>query len=193
MRRRQGGGKRTLRLSGGAFRGRKLKVGQDLRPTEGRVREALFSIWGAQLQNAQLLDLFAGSGAISLEGEGRGAGEVVAVDQRTNLLEENLAAVGSRRVEVLRGEVVAVLKRLRSEPIPPTFQLVFADPPYGYRAYDDLLTAVGPLLAAAGELVLEHSARRPMPSKVPALLQVDERRYGETVLSFYRPNGGGQG
>jgi 16S rRNA (guanine966-N2)-methyltransferase len=72
---------RGVRVTGGAFRGRVMAVPAGARPTEGRVREALFSIWGERLAGSRFLDLFAGSGAVGIEAAGRGAWWVVCVDQ----------------------------------------------------------------------------------------------------------------
>jgi 16S rRNA G966 N2-methylase RsmD len=64
--------------------------------------------------------------------------------------------------------------------------LVFADPPYAFEPYEELLAGVAPLLAQDGEVVVEHSSRREMPLEAGPLVRVDVRRYGESSLSFYR-------
>src|SRR6185436_9728504 len=97
----------AVKLSGGEYRGRVLAVPSGSRPTEGRVREALFSIWGDRLAGSRFLDLFAGSGAVGIEALGRGAGAVVCVDsdpRAVRAMEENLGRLGpsSRQVAVRR-------------------------------------------------------------------------------------------
>lgn len=172
-----------VRVTGGALRGRGLAVPPGARPTEGRVREALFSIWSDRLENARVLDLFAGSGVVGLEAVGRGAFSALAVDDslRTiKILEENAARVGEK-LEVRRLTLPAGLSRLTGP-----FDLVFADPPYAFEAYAELLAGVTPLLAPDGEVVIEHSSRRDLPLEVGPLVRVDVRRYGESSLSFYR-------
>src|SRR6185436_4144983 len=72
--------KSGVRVTGGEHRGRGLAVPPGARPTEGRVREALFSIWSDRLEGARVLDLFAGSGVVGLEALGRGALSALAVD-----------------------------------------------------------------------------------------------------------------
>ena len=175
-----------VRVTGGAFRGRGLAVPSGARPTEGRVREALFSIWSDRLENARVLDLFAGSGVVGLEAVGRGALSAVAVDDNLRalkILEENAARVG-QKLEVRRLTLPAGLSRLTGP-----FDLVFADPPYAFDAYGELLAGVAPLLAPDGEVVVEHSSRREMPLEAGPLVRVDVRRYGESSLSFYRASG----
>ncbi|MEM7048081.1 MAG: RsmD family RNA methyltransferase [Acidobacteriota bacterium] len=176
----RGGGR--LRLSSGEFRGRLLRVGKGLRPTEGRVREALFSIWRPALEGCRFLDLFAGSGALALEAEGLGALEVLAVDHRTEDLIHNLDRVGSRAVKALQGSLPEILAQAPAE----RFDRVFADPPYEFSDYPGLIAAVEPWLAKDGEAAFEHSRRRDLPAAVAGLLRVDRRHYGETSLSFYR-------
>jgi 16S rRNA (guanine966-N2)-methyltransferase len=70
-----------VRIAGGRHRGRLIRVPAEVRPTSGRVREALFSIWMERLTGAKLLDLFAGAGVIALEALSRGAAEVACVDR----------------------------------------------------------------------------------------------------------------
>jgi len=173
-----------VRVTGGAFRGRGLAVPPGARPTEGRVREALFSIWSDRLENARVLDLFAGSGVVGLEAVGRGALSALAVDdnlQTIKILEANAALLKDKGIKVRRLTLPAGLSRLTGP-----FDLVFADPPYAFEAYGELLTGVAPLLAPDGEVAIEHSSRREMPLEAGPLVRVDVRRYGESSLSFYR-------
>jgi 16S rRNA (guanine(966)-N(2))-methyltransferase RsmD len=177
-----------VRIMGGELRGRGLAVPPGARPTEGRVREALFSIWRDRLAGARVLDLFAGSGAVGLEALGRGALSALAVDsdlRAVKIVEGNAARVGLKALEIRRLTLPAGLTRL-VEQSAGSFDLVFADPPYGFAAYEDLLQGAAPLLAPDGEIAVEHSARRELPVEVGSLTRVDVRRYGESAVSFYR-------
>ncbi len=178
-----------VRASGGAHRGRWLAVPPGARPTEGRVREALFSIWQAPLaEGASLLDLFAGSGVVGLEAAGRGALRVVCVDADRRafpVLQSNRDRLGEALVDVRRLDLPAGLGELALRGEGP-FDLVFADPPYRFTAYSQLLEAAEPLLAEQGEAAIEHSVRATLPDEVGGLIRVDQRRYGECALSFYR-------
>ncbi|HSK76419.1 MAG TPA: 16S rRNA (guanine(966)-N(2))-methyltransferase RsmD [Thermoanaerobaculia bacterium] len=176
-----------VRITGGDFKGRGLAVPPGARPTEGRVREALFSMWGESVDGARVLDLFAGSGVVGLEAIGRGALSVLAVDQdrRTiETLEANAALLGEE-IGIRRLTLPAGLSRLAEERVGP-FDLVFADPPYVFNAYPEILAGVIPLLSGAGEVCIKHSSRRELPVEVSPLVKVETRRYGESSLSFYR-------
>jgi len=175
-----------VRITGGEFRGRGLTVPPGARPTEGRVREALFSIWSDRIENARVLDLFAGSGVVGLEALGRGALAVLAVDEglrAVKTLEANAGKLGGRLLQIRRLTLPAGLVRLTDE---GPFDLVYADPPYNFDAYGELLEAVAPLLAQDGEVAVEHSARRDLALETGPLTRVDVRRYGESAISFYR-------
>jgi 16S rRNA (guanine966-N2)-methyltransferase len=174
-----------VRITGGEFRGRGLAVPPGARPTEGRVREALFSIWSDRLAGARVLDLFAGSGVVGLEALGRGALSAVAVDQgmqAVKTLEANAGKLGEGLLEIRRFTLPEGLARLP----PSAFDLVYADPPYNFAAYGELLEAVAPLLAQDAEVAVEHSSRRELAVEVGSLTRVDVRRYGESAISFYR-------
>jgi 16S rRNA (guanine966-N2)-methyltransferase len=173
---------------GGEFRGRPLAVPPGARPTEGRVREALFSIWRDRLEGARVLDLFAGSGVVALEALGRGALAALAVDEDLRVVktvEANAGRLGERLLEIRRLTLPAGLARLVAEGAGP-FDLVYADPPYDFNLYEDLLQGVAPLLAEDAEVAVEHSARRDLPIEAGPLTRMNVRRYGESAISFYR-------
>jgi 16S rRNA (guanine966-N2)-methyltransferase len=180
------------RIIGGTAGGRRLSTptGPTTRPTTDRVREALFSSiesWCGSLQGLRFLDLYAGSGAVGLEGMSRGAGVVTLVesDRRTaRLIEQNARALGFAKAEVVRASVTTTLTR------PPTapYDVVFMDPPY---PLDD--TTVGEelaLLSAQGWLVpgamvvVERSSRSPEPSWPDGIEGERSKKYGETTLWY---------
>lgn len=178
-----------VRITGGLHKGRFLTVPTGARPTEGRVREALFSIWREPLvEGARVLDLFAGSGVVGLEAAGRGGLRVVCVEgdrRAVSALQGNRDRLGEALVEIRRLELPGGLRVLTASDA-GTFDLVFADPPYRFAAYSELLEGAAPLLAEHGELAVEHSARVRLPQEAGGLIRVEERRYGESVLAFYR-------
>jgi 16S rRNA (guanine966-N2)-methyltransferase len=184
------GGRPVLRISGGALRGRTVAVPPGARPTEGRVREALFSIWGDRLPGARFLDLFAGSGAVGIEAASRGAARVLCLEddaRAVRVLRRNVEELGGEkgRISAWRVPLPRGLSRVVEQGEPP-FDLIFADPPYAFDDYEELLRRVAPVLAEDGEAVVEHSARAPLAEEVAGLTRVSERQYGETALSFYR-------
>jgi 16S rRNA (guanine966-N2)-methyltransferase len=179
----------AVRVTGGELRGRVLEVPGGARPTEGRVREALFSMWRERLASARLLDLFAGSGIVGCEAVGRGAERALCADsdpRAVRIIERNAARLGLPRgaVTAWRLSLPGGLARLAAGA--DRFDLAFADPPYRFEAYAALIAGVAPVLAEGGELAVEHSARVDLPEQAGPLARVDVRRYGEIALSFYQ-------
>ncbi|HEV8241145.1 MAG TPA: 16S rRNA (guanine(966)-N(2))-methyltransferase RsmD [Thermoanaerobaculia bacterium] len=177
-----------LRLSGGEYRGRKLRVPAGVRPTEGRLREALFSIWQSEIDGARFLDLFAGAGGVGLEAVGRGVERAVLVegDPRTmRTLEENVAALDAEKATRLyRLRLPAGLAVLRERETP--FGLVFVDPPYAFGEGNKLLATLPPLLLPGGAVAYEHADRDAPPAAPSELVFEETRCYGGSCLSFYR-------
>jgi 16S rRNA (guanine966-N2)-methyltransferase len=119
-----------IRIIGGQWRGRKLKVPAllGLRPTPDRVRETLFNWLAPIMPGAYCLDLFAGSGALGIEALSRGAAQVVMVDQAKVVLDQlrqQIAMLGAQNAEIYLAQVPAQLKA----PDRP-FDVVFLDPPF---------------------------------------------------------------
>ena len=128
-------GQGRLRVIAGRWRGRLLQAppGWELRPTQGTVREAIFSRLQEHLPGSKVVDLFAGSGALGLEALSRGAEQVLFVEENRaalEVLETNIGALAAAdRCAILSGDVFAFLAgKLRS---PVEVDLLFADPPYG--------------------------------------------------------------
>jgi 16S rRNA (guanine966-N2)-methyltransferase len=177
----------SLRITAGALRGRRVPVPrQDVRPTSERARQAFFNILGPRIEDARFLDLFAGSGIFSFEAISRGARECVAIDKsRTHTLAiERTARELAVPVKVIAADAVAGIKRVGSE----VFDVIYADPPYDYGHYDDLLTAIDTGLPLAPEAVVAIEHRRntdPFPT-TPTRLRASRRaEYGEVWISFF--------
>lgn len=184
-----------MRVIAGKVKGKKLATltGSATRPTSDRVREALFSILYSQigsLEGKSVLDLFAGSGAISIEALSRGAKHAWMVEKSRSaakIIEKNLISCQfSDHADIVVTEVSQALKSLMST---GPFDLIFLDPPY--RQGDALKTlqqisAVG-ALAAGGLACAETDADEELPDQVAELTCTDRRRYGSTMLHFYTP------
>jgi 16S rRNA (guanine966-N2)-methyltransferase len=162
------------------------------RPTTDFVRQAVFSILGGKVQDARVLDLYAGSGAIGLEALSRGAGSCVFVDefrQASAVIAENLTKSNLAGGHVVKAEVTSFLKRDAA-----TYDLIFADPPYWKHYGDkdhlgDLLktSLLPPRLAPSGWLIAEISANQKTPLTDDFML-TDRREYGgSAILFFMRP------
>ncbi len=181
----------SLRIIGGAARSRRIpSPGEEgVRPTGDRVREALFSIWGNAVAGARVLDLCAGSGAISLEALSRGAAGVVAVEKNPRLcaaMRRNADALGlGDGFEVRCADAIAEIARIRAQG-PRGFDLAFADPPWREDALRlEILQAVFTPEPICAQLVMEapRGAQRGSEAGEPKLVR--ERRYGDTCLLFY--------
>jgi 16S rRNA (guanine966-N2)-methyltransferase len=159
------------------------------RPTTDFVRQALFSILGARVENARVLDLFAGSGALGLEALSRGAASCAFVDehrQAAAVITENLTKSRLAGGRVVRAEVSAFLRRDGT-----TYDLIFADPPYLKQPGDPdaIGTLLGgellrPRLAADGWFIAEVAAQQPSPAG-PGWVLVDRREYGGSAILLY--------
>ena len=180
-----------MRITGGRLAGRRLEVPRgDVRPTADRVRESLFARLGS-LAGKHVLDLFAGSGALGFEALSRGAERIVFADRSPAVLTtvrnnaEKLAV--QAEVELRRGDAKAVLRRLAGG---RPFDLVFLDPPY---ASEGLALALRGLvdaeLLAPDALVVAESDRRHPPGPIEGLAAIDERRYGDTLITWFVPRG----
>jgi len=177
-----------LRIIAGSLKGRRIQVphGLPIRPTADRVREALFSILGSTVVEAEVLDAYAGSGALGFEALSRGAARVVFLESDRRAAEALRAAAGdlcvATRCSVLEGPVSRSLQDCRAR---GPFDLILADPPYdrGEEVTRFLPRAAG-LLRRGGRLVLE----RPVTADLvdfPGLQVVRSPRYGRCRLDFY--------
>lgn len=169
-----------------------IPKGLAVRPTAARVREAIFDILGQRCDGDRVLDLYAGTGALAIEAGTRGAAALVLVEQAPEALRAirtNLERVGlSGQAEILQADAVEAVRRLsgRGE----RFDLILADPPYRRGEVARVLDTLArhPLLADGGVIVVEHDPREGPPERVPALRCSDQRRYGQTSVSFFRPD-----
>ncbi len=175
-----------MRVIAGRYGGRRLTAppGTDTRPTSDRVREALFSILGARVEGARVLDLFAGSGALGIEALSRGAAEATFVDRAPaaiRALKANLQAL-EIEAEVVRADALAALRTARAAA--REYDLLFLDPPYRHaeRLAPVLTEAIEGLMAPGGSVVSESDRRAPLPLDLPL---TDERRYGDTLIRIH--------
>jgi len=176
-----------MRVIAGTYGGRELVAprGRATRPTADRVREALFSILG-DIQQARVLDLFAGSGALAIEALSRGAAQAVLVDSAASAIaaiRRNLETL-DLQADVVRQTAARFLQRAQVDA--RQYDLVFLDPPY--RLASDLgreLTAALPaVLAPNARVVAESDRRSPLELDLEPL---DSRRYGDTLINIYGP------
>lgn len=189
-----------MRITGGEFGGRNLKVPKSdaIRPTQDRVREALFNIIQCEIAGADFLDLFAGSGAVGLEALSRGAKSVTFVEQNRRhvaVLNDNLDVIlaakrAQRGAEVVGAEAYRWIERY----VGAGFSIGFADPPYalgeekGYASVLATLAARG-VIREGGLFIAEMTAVQ-KPEETPGWELVRDRTYGKTRLCIWRRKAG---
>ncbi|MCW2928556.1 MAG: methyltransferase [Thermoleophilia bacterium] len=189
-----------MRIVAGTYKGRRLAAprGRDVRPTADRVREALFSILG-DLHGLEVLDLFAGTGAMGLEALSRGAARATFVEidrQAHEIVRRNVDATltdGTAAAEVIKGEATRTVRSLALAE--RRFDLVFFDPPYDRTAelVDEtrrsLPTVCGPDARVVIELAVRHrEVIAEAAAGWGASLEL-ERSYGDTVVGILRLDG----
>lgn len=162
-----------------------MKNTQGMRPTSGKVLSALMNILASAgaIDGEPFLDLFAGTGAAALAAIENGASSARAVEIDPRAADAISRAAAGKPIDVVRGDVRRYFSR--SEKSGERYGVVFADPPYSIgwgRELPALFEAHASLVKPGGAFVFERSARE---DALEISLERDDRRYGETVLSFY--------
>lgn len=184
-----------MRVIGGEYRSRIIEMpkGADVRPTQDRVREAVFNIL-ADVNGLKVLDLFAGSGAYGIEALSRGAGHAVFVENNSHCLKTITANVESLHIPeskygILRSSAYMVLERLEKDG--EVFDLIFVDPPYHKDMAKKCLLYIDnyDILSPNGRIVVEHFKADSLEEEFSGLVPEKERRYGDTVITIFRKQG----
>jgi len=144
-----------------------------------------FNIAGARIEGARFLDLFAGSGVFSFEAISRGAASATAIEQdrRSAAAIANLAKEWSAPLTAIAGDVFAEIPRLSGR-----FDIVYADPPYAFGRYDELLAALDrdELLADDALVGIEHQRRtEPFTIETKRLKATRRAEYGEVWITLF--------
>jgi 16S rRNA (guanine966-N2)-methyltransferase len=183
-----------VRIVGGDAKGRRLKHPKvpGTRPVIDRVKTALFDILGARVVDVRFLDLFAGTGAVGLEALSRGAAHATFIElsqQVVAVLRENLQTTGlAERAEVIKGDAFRFLDLAAAQG--KRYDMVYIAPPQYHQLAAKAMAQVEQLpLTEAGALAIVQifPKERVDLDRLPLqkFRQVDERRYGSTLLLFY--------
>jgi len=181
-----------MRIIGGQFKSRIISIpkGVDIRPTQDKVREAVFNILG-DVNGKKILELFAGSGAFGIEALSRGASHATFVDNNFRCaaaIRANLESLGiaAQYYSIIKSNALTSLPGLPKEE--NKFDIIFLDPPY-YRdlakkclinidAYD--------ILSPIGLVLVEHFKKDIIKPDLNTLVLAEERRYGDVIISIYK-------
>lgn len=186
-----------MRIISGTARGRRLfspgpkgKKGE-IRPTSDRAREAIFNVLADKLHGAEILDLFAGTGALGLEALSRGGHSAFFVDNGRTALElihKNIALCGfPDKSIVFKRDLSGGLFFLKNHAPQKGFSLVFIDPPYKKQLIEHLMHELAnqDILSDNVLIVVECSARDQLPDEVSCFVLQDHRVYGEAAFRLY--------
>ena len=182
-----------MRIIAGRFKGKTLAsvgkgdAGAHLRPTTDRTRESIFNMllggaYGDPISQANVLDLFAGTGALGLEALSRGAEHVTFVDDGTkarSLIRQNVDLTHSiGETKIFRRDATRLGERQGE-----AFDLVFLDPPYGKALGEKAIASAiaGNWLADRALIIWEDNVAPAVPAE---LTQLDQRKYGDTVVTI---------
>jgi 16S rRNA (guanine(966)-N(2))-methyltransferase RsmD len=178
-----------MRVISGVAKGRHLQSvpGDSTRPVTDRVKEAVFNIFGADIVDAQFLDLFGGTGGVGIEALSRGAARAVFIEKnrkaqetiKANLLSTKL----NDRAEIVRGDAFTYLRGA-----PQPFHYIYIAPPQYQRLWIDALNLIDAQpgwLADDGEIVVQVHPKEYETVPLEHFVEIEQRKYGSTLLMFY--------
>ncbi len=182
----------TIRITGGEWNGRGVHVPATsaVRPTLARVRQSLFGILREEIQDAAVIDCFAGSGVLGFESLSRGAERVSFIERNPKCLAaitESIRSFGAEEsCHVIRGDVLHAL-RAHGEALRGA-DIAFIDPPYGTVPLRKVVDALGEIGVAT--LVIEHERREDIQLEGSSYAEARRVDFGQTVLSILRTDRG---
>jgi 16S rRNA (guanine966-N2)-methyltransferase len=176
-----------MRIISGIRRGHKLHEfqGKDIRPTTDRVKEALFNLIQAYVPQARVLDMFAGSGALSFEAISRGASFAVLVDsdkRSVELIKKNIDELKFHDMcKVMEESCFSFAENCTDK-----FDIIFLDPPYNKGFIEPALSTIvkNKLLSENGIIVLESDSTD-FKSEFKDIEMIKQKRYGRTFITIY--------
>ena len=178
-----------MRVITGEARGRRLVTleGEDVRPTTDRVKEGMFNIIQFDVEGANVIDLFAGSGQLGIEALSRGAKHCTFVDaanRSVDVVKQNLKTVGfEKRASVFCGDSKMYITLSKDK-----FDIALLDPPYNKNLIDEVLPAVAEKMTDYGVIICESALDETLPQTAGEFSLYREYRYGKIKLTAYRKN-----
>lgn len=176
-----------MRVTTGTARGRKLLTleGVKVRPTTGRVKEAVFSAIQFEIEGRKFLDLFAGSGQMGIEALSRGAKSAVFVDaspESINTIKKNIQSCGFEKKATVINSEYANFLRLRHE----FFDIAYLDPPFGENILGSAIDLLSEKISDSGVIICESLKEDELPENAGKFAISKRYQYGKTVITMYR-------
>jgi 16S rRNA (guanine966-N2)-methyltransferase len=177
-----------MRITTGKYKGRTVIMPKGIRPTQDKVRKALFDIL-ADVEGLSILELFAGSGAVGFEALSRGAREVTLAEIDSAAFESMKQTIQSLKLtgcSLLAKDAIEVIRRCYEHK--KKFDIIFLDPPYYRGLAKKTLQTLSDydILTPCGLIVVQHFKKDNLPDSAGDLALFKQSRYGDTVLSFYK-------
>lgn len=192
-----------MRITTGIYKGKILRGPKVIRPTQEKVRKAVFDILG-DIEGMSFLELFAGSGAVGIEAISRGAKELTLVEHNRACQKDisaNIEALKIKDCILYPQETSLAIKKLHS--IGKKFDIIFMDPPYDNPHTNCILDyakiTIGggvkktlqtlsqyDILSPNGFTIVQHHKKESLPESMGDLTLCKQSRYGDTFLSFYK-------
>ncbi|MBM6613618.1 16S rRNA (guanine(966)-N(2))-methyltransferase RsmD [Desemzia sp. RIT804] len=180
-----------MRVISGEYGGRRLKAvpGNSTRPTTDKIKESLFNMIGPYFDGGQCLDLFAGSGGLSIEAVSRGMDGAVLIDKAPiaiKTIQENIAVTkDAEKFTVIRSDASRILSTLKGKKM--CFDLVFLDPPYAEQQIPSQITQLLKLdlLSSDALIVCEVDKKVDLPEQIQNAKVYKTAQYGITNIVIY--------
>jgi len=177
-----------MRIISGQYKGRAIKMPKGIRPTQNKVRKAIFDILG-DIEGLSFLELFSGSGAVGFEAVSRGAQELALVEYNRDCqlaIKKNIESLQLKSCTLYPKEAGAAIKLLEREK--KKFNIIFLDPPYRLGIVKKILLNLSDydILAPNGFLVVQHDKKDILPDALGVFGLIKNSVYGDTILSFYK-------
>jgi len=176
-----------MRIISGRFKGKAIKQPAGIRPTQDKVRKALFDILG-DIKGLSFLDLYAGSGAVGLEALSQGTSKVIFVEKDRDCvakIKQNISAIGLH-CRIIGMDALEAIQQLHKTD--EKFNIIFLDPPYYRGLVKKTLKTLTryDIVAPSGLIICQYFKKDILPEIIADLSLIKQAKYGDTFLSFYQ-------
>lgn len=177
-----------MRILAGKYKGKFIIMPKGIRPTQNKVRKALFDILG-DIEGLSFLEFYAGSASIGFEAVSRGVKELVLVESSfdcQSAIKKNIAGLDLKICDLYCREAEKAIEILYKNK--KRFDIIFLDPPYYKDEAKKTLQSIGAydIVAPNGFVVVQHYKKDILPQTTAGLTVFKRSRYGDTLLSFYK-------